>query len=294
MNRIKRNITQIYFEILKEPLNAGSKGKFLLDFFRWKLFHKYLGKKWIVRLENNFRSIVYPFPDHDAGEVNIWTRNVDFYEIRFVRSHLHPGDFVCDVGCNIGNRTLALADIAGGGMLFDAGKKAIERAQENFRLNNLGGKYIFHHKAVGAEPGKIYFTDLGGASTVNKIVTDGDQAASHVEVELTTVDLEISRANQHPVYLKIDTEGYDLEVLKGAVGLIKGGSLRLIQFERLPHLKVEPFLKFFEPLHWKAFALEKGHPTQSPQAIHRHQNLFAAPQEYFVRSIIPTEPALEA
>src|SRR5690349_17143240 len=132
MNRVKRNIAQIYFEILKEPLNAGRKVKFLTNFFQWKFFHKYRGKRWIIELENGLRSYVYPYPDHDAGEVNIWTRNVDFYELQFVRHHLRRGDFVCDVGCNIGNRTLALADLIGGGMLFDAGAKAVERAKENF------------------------------------------------------------------------------------------------------------------------------------------------------------------
>ena len=36
------------------------------------------------------RSYVYPFPDYDAGEVNIWTRNVDFHDIRLARSIRAP------------------------------------------------------------------------------------------------------------------------------------------------------------------------------------------------------------
>lgn len=289
MNRIKRNIAQIYFEILKEPLNEGRKVKFLTNFFRWKLFHKYRGKRWTIELENGLRSYVYPYPDHDAGEVNIWTRNVDFYELQFVRRHLRAGDFVCDVGCNIGNRTLALADLIGGGMLFDAGAKAVERAKENFALNNLQSTFQFFHKAVGAKAGKIYFTDLGGASTLNKIVTPGESNERLIEVELTTLDDEVRKANKKPAFIKIDTEGYDLEVLKGTEELIKSGCVRLIQFERLMNTPVESFQEFFKAIHWSVFTLEKDKPTQDPGIVAKSQNLYAAPNEYFRQSIIATE-----
>jgi len=289
MNRLKRNIAQIYFEILKEPLNAGRRARFLIDFFRWKLLYKHFNRRWIIQLENGFHSFVYPFPDHDAGEVNIWTRNVDFYELQFVRSHLQPGDVVCDVGCNIGNRTLALADMINGGILFDAGSKAIERAKENFTFNNLDSKFIFIHKAVGAIAGTIHFTDLGGASTQNKIVNNDSQDTHRIEIELTTLNKEVRKLNLKPSFIKIDTEGYDLEVLKGATELIKGGYLRLIQFERLRNTDVKSFEEFFNSLGWCVFTLLKGQPTQNPDDVTKSQNLFAAPKEYFHRTIISNE-----
>ncbi|HPM29493.1 MAG TPA: FkbM family methyltransferase [Chryseolinea sp.] len=289
MNSLKKNLAQIYFEILKEPLNAGRRLRFLINFFRWKLLYKYFNRRWTIQLENGFRSFVYPFPDHDAGEVNIWTRNVDFYELQFVRSHLHPGDFVCDVGCNIGNRTLALADMINGGILFDAGSHAIERAKENFAFNNLDSKFIFIHKAVGANPGTIYFSDLGGASTLNKIVNNVHPGSNRIAVELTTLNEEVRKLSLKPAFIKIDTEGYDLEVLKGATELIEGGYLRLIQFERLQNTTVESFEEFFNSLDWRVFALQEGKPTQNSDDVYKSQNLFAAPKEYFLRSIISNE-----
>lgn len=87
MNRVKRNIAQLYFDVLKEPLNAGNKMQFLVNFFRWKLFHKHSGKRWIIRLENNMKSYVYPFPGHDAGEVNIRTRDVNSHQDLFAAPH---------------------------------------------------------------------------------------------------------------------------------------------------------------------------------------------------------------
>ncbi len=289
MNRLKTNIAQIYFEILKEPLNNGRRAKYLVNFIRWKLLYKYFNRRWTIQLENGLRSFVYPFPDHDAGEVNIWTRNVDFYELQFVRSHLQSGDVVCDVGCNIGNRTLALADMVSGGILFDAGSKAIERAKENFTFNNLDSKFTFLHKAVGANAGRIYFTDLGGASTLNKIVNKGDAGLHCIEVELTTLNEEVRKLNLKPTFIKIDTEGYDLEVLKGATELIKCGHLRLIQLERLRNTSIESFEEFFNSLDWIMFALEKDRPTQNSCVLAQSQNLFAAPKEYFIRSIISNE-----
>ncbi len=63
MNRLKKNIVQIYFEILKEPRNAERRVRSLMNFFRYKLFYKHFNY--------GLRSVV--FPNHDEGEVNIWT-----------------------------------------------------------------------------------------------------------------------------------------------------------------------------------------------------------------------------
>ena len=110
LNRIKHHLNVIKRDILFEPLNEGQKLKFVLNYFNWNFFYKYKGKQWIIKLENGLKSIVEPFPDHDSGEINIWTRNVDFQDILLVRSVVDKGDYVIDAGCNIGNRTLAIAE----------------------------------------------------------------------------------------------------------------------------------------------------------------------------------------
>jgi FkbM family methyltransferase len=60
----------------------------------------------------------------------------------------------------------------------------------------------------------------------------GGRVINHTEVELETVD---HFCHQHGInkigILKSDTEGYDLEVLKGARAMLETGSVRLVYFE---------------------------------------------------------------
>jgi FkbM family methyltransferase len=274
---------------LKEPLNKGRRSHYLRDYLLWNLRYKYSGRKWIISFENGCRSYVYPFPDHDAGEANIRTRNVDYYDIEFIRRHLRKGDFIVDAGCNVGNRTWAVADIIGGALMIDAGEAAMERTLENLLLNKLPAeKYHLVRKAVGDSEGVVRFSDLGGANTVNKVMSEEEgDGVNTCTVEMTTIDKELSLINCAPSFIKTDLEGYDLPALKGAVNTLRGGTVRLVKFERNQTEPLDPLLEFFESLDWKVFALgRRGEPTDRRRYISQNMNLFAAPEGYYEEAIL--------
>lgn len=280
INDLVRHLRWIKNQILLEPLNKGKKIKYLRNYFIWHLFYKYRNKRWIIEFDNKFKSIVYPFPDHDAGEVNIWTRNVDWHELNFIRKHLSKGDCIVDVGCNVGNRTLALADILGKALLIDAGEIAVKRTKENIKFNNLPfTDLIILQKAVGEKPGKVYFTDLGGASTINKVINKEDtQSNNFIEIEQTTIDIEVQKLGLTPTFIKVDVEGQDLNALKGAINTIKSGSVKLVMFEHNQSEELDPLIDFFKSLNWRVFCLDKsGEISESEELIKKNMNLFARP-----------------
>ena len=262
--------------IVEEPLNRGQRIRLISNYIRWQALHKYCGRQWIISLENGFRSIVYPYPDHDAGELNIWTRNVDFHDTCFIRSLLQKGDTVVDAGCNVGNRTLALADLLGGALLIDAGKRAVERTEENLRLNGLDlSRFVVLRAAVGERKGVVRFTEVGGASTHNRVVDDAAASAA-VAVPLTTIDEEVERLGIRPAFIKIDVEGHDLMALRGSERTLRSGAVRLVKFEHNQSEPLQPFEAFFGQLGWCIFALDGGgKPTLEPTLIGRNENLFA-------------------
>jgi FkbM family methyltransferase len=255
-----------------------------MDYVRWHLFYKYAGRKWEISFDNGFRSLVYPYPDHDAGEANIWTRNVDWYDTRFIRSILRPGEFIVDGGCNVGNRTLALADVVGGALLIDAGRRATERARDNLRLNNLDlNRFVVVHAAIGDRQGIARFSDLGGASTINRVLATGETiGAKTVEVRLTTIDDELERIGRSPSFIKIDVEGHDFLALNGCARALRSGSVRLVKFEHNQRDPLEPIEQFFGELGWQIFALDRrGNITFDKAVIASNMNLFAAPPSQF-------------
>lgn len=282
INRIKYQLKIINRDILSEPLNKGKKFKFLLNYINWNFFYKYKGKRWIVTLENGLKSIVEPYPDHDAGEVNIYTRNVDYYDILLIRTVVEKGDYVIDAGCNVGNRTLAIADKIEGAFFIDAGKTAVERTRKNIELNNLDiKKFVVLHNAVSNKKGKIYFSNLGGASTINKVV-DENYSGNKDEVVVTTLDDIINTYNYNFTFIKIDVEGQDFNTLLGATQILRDKKVKLIKFEHNQEDPLEPILQLFSENDWKVFALnDEGKISEDKESINTNMNLFACPSKYF-------------
>ncbi|MBK7384374.1 MAG: FkbM family methyltransferase [Flavobacteriales bacterium] len=280
---IRDHFYRIRKHILFDPVNTGRRLHYLWNYLRWQTRGKYGKDRWLITFDNGLRSYVHPFPDHDAGEMNIWTRNVDFHDTQLVRKVLRKGDRIVDAGCNVGNRTWALADLIGGALMIDAGTAAIARVQENRDLNGLSANdFVTIHKAVGERPGMVRFTDEGGAYTRNMVV-DADDPTSKpiVEVEMTTIDIEVARMGWRPTYLKIDVEGQDLPALKGAIGVLRSGDVRLVKFEHNASEPLAPLITFFNELGWTVFTLFKGRITQEKRHMEKEMNLFAAPPAIF-------------
>jgi FkbM family methyltransferase len=285
----KSHLFTIYWSILKEPLNRGRRLHYLQNYLLWNLRYKYSGQRWVINFENGYCSYVYPFPDHDAGELNIQTRNVDYFDIEFIRKHIRNGDFIVDAGCNVGNRTLAIADIIGGALLIDAGEVAIKRALENLLLNELPlENYFLVRKAVGDTTGTVFFSDMGGANTINRIISEKEKnEVKAYPVEMTTIDKELGIINRSPTFIKTDLEGHDLLALRGAVETLRNGTVRLVKFEHNQSEPLEPLLDFFKALNWKVFALDRrGKPTDQQPYIGRNMNLFASPRPYYEEVVL--------
>jgi len=272
-------------QTLSDPVNNGHKLTLAANYINWILFFKHRNKDWIITFDNGFRSIVKPYPDHDSGSMNIWTRNVDYYEIEFIRKMLRKGDLIIDAGCNVGNRTWAMADIIGGAILIDANPKAIARTEENLRLNKLPeDKFIPIQKALGDKQGIIRFSDKGGARTDNRILDEDDMQESYTSIEMTTIDSIVERHKFGPAFIKLDVEGYDLPALKGAIRTLGSGSVRLVKFEILDFGTFPEFKSFFTNINWKIFALsDNGKPITDEECFKTQLNLFASPEHIFAQ-----------
>ena len=142
---------------------------------------------------------------------------------------------IFDVGANIGQTTRTALEHFPQARVF-----AFEPLEETYRnlVNNVKAEKFFPHQlALSDEPGTapfyVYESNLL-ASTIPNANFQGKFNTKHVEtiVPVTTID---GFCAEHGIdridILKIDTEGADIKVLKGATGMLGKGAIGMVLFE---------------------------------------------------------------
>ena len=197
------------------------------DFLKQRRF--FAVNRWLFKFAlqgmgfNNWRSL------SDSGEA--WV-------VKNVLPKLHLGDrpVFMDVGANAGEYSeLLLARFQ------KASVHAFEPHPKTFvTLNqNMGGRVQCHPLALGAEKGAFHLYDRGGddggirASLAKEALeTVQSKPLTEYSVTVSTVDDFLKDHSISAIdFMKIDTEGYEMDVLKGAHDALLQGKIGAIQFE---------------------------------------------------------------
>ena len=128
--------------------------------------------------------------------------------MRFIMDHLiGQGDVVLECGGHHGCTAIVLSNWVGGDgkvVTFEPLPANYGIIDKNIQQNGLQN-VILERKVVGAERGKITIKNASNSS----VTLSGEG----VEVELTCLD-EFEHLN--PAFIKIDVEGFEMQVLQGA------------------------------------------------------------------------------
>jgi FkbM family methyltransferase len=143
-----------------------------------------------------------------------------------------PTDIVAvDVGANIGLHALAMSHLAPDGRIhtFEASPDTSRHLQENVRANGASN-VVVHAKAVSSEPGELTLfsnDEFAAGSTVIDQATDlareymSEEGRNIVRVPAVTLDAFVAEQGLERLDLiKIDVEGYDIDVIRGAKNTI--------------------------------------------------------------------------
>lgn len=167
--------------------------------------------------------------------------NPETHEARLLESLLAPGMTVVDVGANHGLFTLEAAHFIGpSGTIhaFEPAPATRERLKANLKANGLEGVHVFD-AALGDHTGsaalRVHHEWTGLNTLAREDITWNRsklQADEIVEVPLTSLD---AHAREHGLdridFLKIDVEGFELAVLRGARELLAGRRVRWVLLE---------------------------------------------------------------
>jgi FkbM family methyltransferase len=137
-------------------------------------------------------------------------------EYRAFREVVRPGATVLDVGANVGAYTLLFARWVGpvGRVIaFEPAPAAAAGLRRHLELNGLTSNVDVQQCAAAASIGTASFTcDDASGTNVLTVTT----AKRGIEVQTTTLDAFCAERNLQPDIVKIDVEGTELGVLRGA------------------------------------------------------------------------------
>lgn len=195
--------------ILHHPANRDRRGRAFALYLTWQLWERVVRRPWTIRLGDASRLRLYP---HSVvAAFVLYYRIHDYEDLSFVRAYLRPGDLFVDVGANVGVYSLWAAETEEVQVVaFEPSSATYTRAIENVELNELADRVHVIRKAVGADPGEVRLTT--GQDALNRVIDDGEIGSE--PVEQTTLDAEL--CGRPPALIKIDVEGGEVDVLRGA------------------------------------------------------------------------------
>ena len=140
---------------------------------------------------------------------------------RFILDRLSPASTFVDVGSNLGYFSIVAAHFAGTVFAIDPQARLADLVRTNAGLNGLTNVHPIC-AAAGDRTGFVEMPADGRANTAVDTVSDG------IKVPVIRLD-DYFNDRYRPDVIKIDVEGYELNVLKGATALLAHGPVLAIE-----------------------------------------------------------------
>lgn len=179
---------------------------------------EWLKKKVQISIEGLFKHRVYCFSHRKHGHQS-------YADIKHSGQHM---GIIFDIGANIGQSAIEYMVAFPDAQVFSF--EPVSTTYAALKNNIYSDKTRCYHLAMGKEKG-FHRIFLNENSTTNSFIPQ-TLSMSHEMVEVTTVDIFTSENSIEKIdLLKIDTEGFDLEVLKGSEEMLSAGRVAFIQVE---------------------------------------------------------------
>lgn len=186
---------------------------------------------------------------------NVYLKINEFNESCFTVHFLKEKDIFVDIGANVGHYTLLASGISGCRTIaIEPIPLTFKKLKQNISLNNLNSKTTLYNIGLGSTEGKLFFNVVENNALSH---VSSENYSDGIEIPSTTLSSLLVKIK--PKMLKIDVEGYEYEVLKGANNLLREPSLEVLIIEINEHgtrygVSEEVTMRYIESFGFKPFA----------------------------------------
>lgn len=214
--------------VISHPLNrrsAHTKMQALGRFFRWQLASRVISER-----------IALPFVDETfllvgrgmTGATGNWYCGLhEPDEMGFLLHALRADELFVDIGANVGSYTLLAAGAVGANVIsVEPIPETFQHLQTNVFLNHLESRVTGLNIGISEREGELRFSK--SLDTMNRILLP-DEKLDAISVPVKTLD-EILK-DKTPHVIKIDVEGHEFPILRGAEKTLAHPEIRAVIME---------------------------------------------------------------
>ena len=229
-----REIRQIAAFLSDHPLTRDHRAAAFVRLCRWQI-ESHLRDEVIVPWIGNIRLAARRGMTGATG--NVYAGLHEFADMAFTLHFLRPGDLFVDVGANVGSYTLLASGVCKAKTIsFEPDPDTMRFLRRNIELNGLYRHVVLEQAALGAEEGDVEFTV--GLDTANHVAREREPKRTR-RVSMRTLD---SLGSSPPTMIKVDVEGYEADVFRGAHAVLKASILKAVITEGQRPTDITPLL----------------------------------------------------
>jgi FkbM family methyltransferase len=194
-------------------------------FLRWQFGSRLLGFPALVPFIGESVMVVEPSMAGATG--NVYCGLHEFEDMALLLHVLRRGDRFVDIGANIGSYSILAAGVRGSQVFaFEPVPQTFARLIRNLRVNGIESLAVGEQVAAGEASGVLKFT--ADRDTMNQVAPD-DYTGKVIEVPVRCLDEML--AEFPAVMWKVDVEGFEEQVLRGAANVLRHPELRVVLLE---------------------------------------------------------------
>jgi FkbM family methyltransferase len=222
---VVRDVEYVLRQVFANPGNKGERLRRTAEALVFPVWTRLTGGYWTTSYAGG--QIVVR--RGQGASHTVYARLPDYREMSFWLGALNPGDLFVDVGANIGIYTLLIASHGCDVIAVEPARDARRLLEVNLGLNGLKATIV--PAALGRVPGQGALTaELG---SMNYLVPSAAEAGAPdepvTEVAVTTLDDVLD--DRTAAGVKIDVEGFELDVLLGASRTLGEQRVGVLQLE---------------------------------------------------------------